>query len=143
MAKYSVTKPSCYIEFSETDIICSSAGPIYTKIIDSLKQYITSSGLNPKGAKLISNWIKKHSPNQLININEVIKKQPLGLWGGELGKLNSENFLEFFKMMAPRLCKYLNITQDEYLKLLNNCKDYEWDQYKPRMNYIRVWAMKV
>ncbi|PKB99827.1 S-adenosyl-L-methionine-dependent methyltransferase [Rhizophagus irregularis] len=138
-----VTKPSCYIEFSETDIICSSAGPIYTKIIDSLKQYITSSGLNPKGAKLISNWIKKHSPNQLININEVIKKQPLGLWGGELGKLNSENFLEFFKMMAPRLCKYLNITQDEYLKLLNNCKDYEWDQYKPRMNYIRVWAMKV
>ena len=61
----------------------------------------------------------------------------------ELVNTNDENSFEFFKMMAPSLCKYLNITQDEYLKSLKNCKDFEWDQYKSRTNFIRVWAMKV
>jgi len=112
-------------------------------MMNSLQRYIVSSGLNPRGANLFSQWFKKSFPNQLLNINELTKKQPLGSWGGELGKLNHENFLEFFKMMSPRLCKYLNITQDEYSKLLNNCKDFEWDQYKTRMHFIRVWAMKV
>ncbi|CAH1757298.1 16315_t:CDS:2 [Entrophospora sp. SA101] len=134
-----VTKPGGWIEYYDMGPSVTKAGPIFMRLHEALDNLLIERGLNTQFVHKIKSTLQRY-PN-LQNMEGVLKKQPIGNWGGKLGELNLQNTLEFFDVIKDLMINALGINEPEYMRLVKELAK-EFDENKSRIHFVRVFAQK-
>ncbi|CAG8710153.1 21679_t:CDS:2 [Dentiscutata erythropus] len=135
-----VSKPAAFFEHWELDAHHVNSGPIMKKISNAEISLGTSLGIDSSmidkiGDSLLSNKC-------LTNINQQQKYCPLGIWGGESGKMNVDIFRETCLAAQSQMAEFINITSNEFEDMVNDCIK-EAENFRTYSKIHLIYAQKI
>ncbi|CAH1760767.1 14307_t:CDS:10 [Entrophospora sp. SA101] len=103
-----ITKPGGWIELMEFDQTVVNPGETYKKF--------QTAGLNPVPSSFLPKLVE--SNKDLTNYKFIEHQHPIGKWGGKLGELTLNDWLEVYNVHKPTLTSVMNCSSDEYSDML-------------------------
>ncbi|CAB4489342.1 unnamed protein product [Rhizophagus irregularis] len=137
-----VCKPGGYIEFTEPEL-ATNTGPILTRFYDALITLSDSRNVKIRISKEIIK-ILESSPT-VKNVDYKIATVSLGTKkGGNAGQAYMEVHDGYFlnDPMPETMCKFMELSQEEYLKLFKDAKDEIESGVAPDCDLYRIWCQK-
>jgi len=135
-----VTKPGGWIELVETNILRGDRnGPDTKAFAVPAALAFEKRGLDPDSGTNLPGYVK--AAGNLTNVQVKPVKIPLG-WGGELGRIASDDISQVFSSLADWLTKAFGVTTEEYLEMINKMQN-EWPEQETYIDFQAVWAQKV
>jgi len=133
-----VLKPEGWIELMEMHNFCS-AGPMTKRLEKSFTEFLRSRGIYRLEPSQLQNFLE--ATKFLKNIQCETRITPLGSWGGRVGELVCRNFLQRFEASKAALSEFMEITEDEFGKMLDLIRE-EIDTCKSFCKTYRVYGKK-
>ncbi|CEI89875.1 hypothetical protein RMCBS344292_04218 [Rhizopus microsporus] len=137
-----VTKPNGWVELIEPDVIPKRAGPLFSKFIKALQQFLRDRlGHVLQGRNLVNLMIEAG----FREVKSDYGSLPL-CWGGYIGKLFYEDMLVVFQHLGPSIYEYMGLdgeyNKDSYEALLDTAFD-ECVEYQTFFNVRWAYGKKV
>ncbi|CAG8527709.1 8810_t:CDS:2 [Diversispora eburnea] len=135
-----VTKPQGWIEFSDINFGLIDAGPNSTHLINGITQGLSDSGINARSITLMKNWLQP----RVMNITELNKIAPIGVWEPALGKFNLQDCVNYVKLRKSFIVDSMDISENEFLKLEELAyAEFDSTKYKGKFSIMRVFGQKI
>ncbi|CAG8831970.1 32510_t:CDS:2, partial [Gigaspora margarita] len=135
-----VSKPDAFYEHCELDIHHVNTGPIMKKITNSEISLGTSLGVENSLFDKLGDFLL--SDKNITNINQQQKYCPLGIWGGESGKLNIDIFRNSCLTIRSQMSEFMNITSNEFEDMVNDCIK-EAEVFRTYSKIHLIYAQKI
>ncbi|CAJ0745296.1 18530_t:CDS:10, partial [Entrophospora sp. SA101] len=111
-----ITKPGGWIELMEFDQTVVNPGETYKKFQTAAHAATSHGGLNPVPSSFLPKLVE--SNKDLTNYKFIEHQHPIGKWGGKLGELTLNDWLEVYNVHKPTLTSVMNCSSDEYSDML-------------------------
>ncbi|RIA89157.1 S-adenosyl-L-methionine-dependent methyltransferase [Glomus cerebriforme] len=137
-----VCKPGGYIEFTEPEL-ATNTGPILTRFYKALIDLSASRNVNIRISRSIIEILE--SSSTVKNVEYKLSTVSLGIKrGGRAGQAYMDVHDGYFlnEPMPETLCKFMDLTKEEYLKLFDDAKKEVNNGIAPECDVYRIWCQK-
>jgi SAM-dependent methyltransferase len=127
-----VTAPGGWLELVEGGAQIAPAGPATQEVFSLTGQYLLARGLDGQGL-IAGSLVHYLEEAGLSAIEQCTVAAPLGGWGGPIGLLLLQEFLETFLALSERVARRFQLPQEAFVALLQSmqreCNDLHTNYY--------------
>ncbi|CAG8561623.1 11777_t:CDS:2, partial [Acaulospora colombiana] len=110
-----VIKPDGWIEVCELSLRMQDTGPCMTQILAATRSYLDELKINIDFIERMKDWLTENV-RTVTDVQEIIVSRSVG--GSKLGDIYAENSTPAMKNISPHVSRIMNITEDEYDKMV-------------------------
>ncbi|CAG8642813.1 16354_t:CDS:2 [Funneliformis mosseae] len=114
-----VCKIGGWVQFMEWDPRCINEGPKIKTFTDNIMEFIKSKHGNPMITERLDDQLL--STKKFSSVKHEHKYCPTGSWGGTLGKMGLNDFVQVTKAVSSPFSNFLNMSLQEYEKFVQDC----------------------